>query len=82
MPQEERPSGIAWRDLLEAWDAIKLDVLEVFHTDLDRADHRERISWHWLEFHIGGLIEAPPTAFGPDGRPLPANRLQWALMKE
>ena len=82
-PKEEtEQAGVRWADLFDNWGAIKLDLLEVFHVDLDRDDHRAAISWHWLVFHIGGLLEDPPHAFGPDGRPLPANRLQWALMKE
>ena len=83
VPQDEDPEGrTLWSTLYDFWDEIKLDIHEAFGVDLDVEEQRKKVSWHWLESRIGGLLDAPPVALTADGRPVPRNRLQWSLMKK
>lgn len=70
---------MSWRSLYDHWAEIILDIHELFGVDLDDDDVRARISWHWFETRVEGLIGAPPRAWFPDGHAIPSNRLQWAL---
>ena len=79
-PEPEDQQRITWKELYQYWSSIKLDFQEQFGVDLDDDEQRARVSWHWFSFRVAGLIASPPRAFAPNRKPLPSNRLQWALM--
>lgn len=81
VPNAQRPRNetmgprIGWRQILDRWDDVVLDLHDRFGADWD--DPGLVRPWPWWRDRIMGLLTAPPviTAAGV----FPATRLGWAL---
>ena len=71
--------GLTWRQVLTHWDLVENDLADRGIDVGDDALMTTR-SWRWLRARILGLLSAPVATEPWSGTPLPANRLQAALM--